>query len=452
MAKLIIRPQRAPLSGSTTVPGDKSISHRSVMLGGLAQGTSSVRKWLPAGDTIATLEIMRALGIEISIDETNDQAWDLTIHGRGLNGLREPDRALDCRNAGTCLRLLSGVMAGQSFPAVLDGSKQLRGRPMGRIIKPLRQMGAEIEASDERAPLHFRPSRLAGIEYQMPVASAQAKSTLLLAALYAEGTTRVMEPGPTRDHTERLLEAMGVPVEKDGSWIGIGERGSGSGDQGAGIGERRALRPLDLDVPGDLSSAAFLLVAGAVTPHSRIEIKDVGQNETRTGLLDILKDMGATIETSGMRVTGGEPAADLTVVFDELHASAVSGETVVRAIDEFPIWAVAASQAAGESELRDATELRVKEVDRISLLATELGKMGAGIVEYPDGMTISGPTRLNGAQVDSHGDHRLGMALAVAGLIATGETVVEDAGCIADSFPGFVDVMRSLGANMELVE
>lgn len=440
MARLVVPQQRTPLTGTVTVPGDKSISHRAVMLGALAQGTSAVRGWLPAGDTIATLDIMRTLGARITIDRHTHMAWHLTIEGQGLTGLQEPGGPLNCQNAGTCMRLLAGIMVGQSFASVLDGSQQLRRRPMGRIVKPLRQMGAVVEAVDDRAPLHFRPARLSGIDYRLPVASAQVKSAILLAGLYADGATRVMEPGPTRDHTERLLQAMGVPVVKDGSWITMP------------LARDRRLRPLDLDVPGDLSSAAFLLVAASITPHSRMTIQGVGQNKTRTGLQEILYAMGAEIAPAGQRVTGGEPVADLSVKFDELQATTISGETVIRAIDEFPIWAVAATQAAGESQLRDAAELRVKEVDRISLVATELSKMGGHIVEQPEGMIVSGPTRLQGARVDSHGDHRLGMALAVAGLVATGETTVEDAGCIADSFPGFVDVMKSLGADLELIE
>ncbi|MGD2079466.1 MAG: 3-phosphoshikimate 1-carboxyvinyltransferase [Chloroflexota bacterium] len=440
MARLVVRQQRTPLTGTVTVPGDKSISHRAVMLGALAQGTSAVRDWLPAGDTIATLDIMRALGAKITVDRHTRMAWHLTIEGRGLTGLLEPDGPLNCQNAGTCMRLLAGIMAGQSFASVLDGSQQLRRRPMGRIVKPLRRMGAVVEAEDDRAPLHFRPTRLRGIDYRLPVASAQVKSAILLAGLYADGPTRVMEPGPTRDHTERLLQAMGVPVVKDGAWITMP------------LATDRRLRPLDLDVPGDLSSAAFLLVTASITPHSRMTIQSVGQNKTRTGLQEILYAMGAEIRLASQRVTGGEPVADLSVNFEELEATTISGETVVRAIDEFPIWAVAATQAAGESQLRDAAELRVKEVDRISLVAAELSKMGAHIVEQPEGMIVTGPTRLQGARVDSHGDHRLGMALAVAGLVAAGETTVEDAGCIADSFPGFVDVMKSLGADLELIE
>ena len=447
MATLTIRPQKTPLTGVTTVPGDKSISHRAVMLGAVAQGTSEVQNWLPAGDTLATLEAMRALGVEIDALERSELAWDLIIHGRGLPGLRPPAGPLNCQNAGTCMRLLSGIMAGQTFPTILDGSEQLRKRPMGRIIRPLRQMGAALDADDERAPLRFRPARLIGIDYRLPVASAQVKSAILLAGLYAAGPTRVMEPGPTRDHTERLLEAMGVKMKKEGRWLRL--EGVGSKGQEGAPGWQRVLKPLELNVPGDMSSASFLLVAGAIIPHSQISIEDVGQNQTRTGFQDILTAMGARFEIGKERLTGGEPLADLTVHFDELHASDVSGETVVRAIDEFPIWAVAATQAAGESRLRDAAELRVKEVDRISLLTTELEKMGARIDEHPDGMTVSGPVRLRGARVDSHGDHRLAMALTVAGLAASGLTILEDAGCIADSFPGFVEVLRSLGANIE---
>ncbi|UCG25782.1 MAG: 3-phosphoshikimate 1-carboxyvinyltransferase [Chloroflexota bacterium] len=311
-------------------------------------------------------------------------------------------------------------------------------------------MGAVIDADDERAPVHFRPAPLTGVDYRLPVASAQVKSAILLAGLYAAGPTRVMEPGPTRDHTERLLDAMGVVVVNEGRWLKM--KGTGGKGQRAAPSVRGILRPLDLDVPGDMSSAAFLLVAGATIPHSRITIKAVGQNQTRTGLQDILTAMGAHFEVSKTLLTGGEPLADLTIHFDELHASDVAGETVVRAIDEFPIWAVAATQAAGESRLRDAAELRVKEVDRISLLAREMEKMGARIDEHRDGMTISGPIRLRGARVESHGDHRLGMALAVAGLVASDPTVLEDAECIADSFPAFVEVMRSLGANIEWSE
>lgn len=441
MKTLRVYPQTDPLRGAVTVPGDKSISHRAVILGALADGMSIVRGWLPAGDTQATLEAVRAMGVEVETDIVSEQRWNLQIRGRGLDGLQEPAGALDCRNAGTCLRLLAGVLAGQSFASTLDGSEQLRRRPMRRIVEPLQQMGAQIASRDGRAPLVIRPATLRGIRYRMPVASAQVKSAILLAGLYAGGNTRVYQPGPARDHTERMLQAMGARLTVEEKWISL--TGSPAGD--------RRLEPLDLAVPGDMSSAAFPLVAAALIPHSEVTVQKAGLNETRTGLLALLQEMGASLTTADEGTTAGEPAGDLTVRFDELHGAAAGGEVVVRAIDEFPIWAVAATQAAGASTLRDAAELRVKEVDRISMLAGELRRMGAAVTERKDGFTIEGPVRLQGAEVDSHGDHRLGMALAVAGLAAAGPTQVRNAGCIADSFPGFVETMQALGARMEWV-
>lgn len=438
---LRVYPQTEPLRGAVTVPGDKSISHRAVILGALAEGVSTVHGWLPAGDTRATLGAIRAMGMQVETEAVSEQSWNLRIRGRGLDGLQEPPAALDCRNAGTCLRLLAGVLAGQRFASTLDGSEQLRRRPMGRIVEPLRQMGAEITSRDGKAPLAIRPARLDGITYRMPVASAQVKSAVLLAGLYAENEVRVYQPGPARDHTERLLRAMGAPLTVDGNWIALA---------GAKVGERR-LAPLELAVPGDISSAAFPLVAATLIPHSDVTVKNAGLNGTRTGLLALMQEMGAALTTANEGATAGEPAGDLRVRFDELHGAAAGGEVVVRAIDEFPIWAVAATQAAGTSTLRDAAELRVKEVDRISVLAGELQRMGAVLTERADGFTVEGPVRLQGATVDSHGDHRLGMALAIAALAAAGPTDVNDAGCIADSFPGFVDTMRALGARMEWI-
>jgi len=410
------------------------------LLAGLADGISLVRGWLPAGDTLATLEAIRALGINIDVESRSNQSWDLQIQGKGLNGLQAAAEPLDCRNAGTCLRLLAGIMSGQPFPSILDGSKQLRRRPMGRIVRPLRQMGAQIESAGDRAPLQIRPAALQGIDYRLPIASAQVKSAILLAGLYARGTTRVHEPGPARDHTERMLKALGCQIQVEGSTITLNPDRAG------------ALEPLDMKVPGDLSSAAFLLVAAALVPHSNITVRGIGLNQTRSGLIDILSAMGAGVETENERSSGGEPSADLTIQFDELHSTDVDGRLVVRAIDEFPVWAVAATQAAGESRLADAAELRVKEVDRIHTLALELGRMGAEIAEEKDGLRVSGPIRLRGAQVNSYGDHRLGMALAVAGLAAREPTIVIDAGCIGDSFPGFADTMGSLGARMEWID
>ncbi len=441
MSTLLVHPQHTPLRGTITVPGDKSISHRAVMLAALADGVSEIKGWLPAGDTIATLEAIQALGVEMQIDRSNPLAWNLTITGRGLHGLQPPSNALDCRNAGTCMRLLAGIIAGQSFPATLDGSEQLRQRPMRRIITPLREMGADVTSDDGRAPLSFRPAPLQGISYAMPMASAQVKSALLLAGLYADGPTRVHQPGPSRDHTERMLAAMGVELHSDGNWITL----SKTPDR---------LQPLHLTIPGDISSAAFPLVAAAIIPGSAITITNVGLNETRAGLLDLLAGMGAQIETLNARETGGEPAGDLRLTYAPLRSTEVGGTLVVRAIDEFPAWTVAATQAGGTSRLRDAAELRVKEVDRISVLAGQLRQMEAVLTEYADGLAVLGPgpgqvPGLAGATVDCHGDHRLGMALAVAALVADGPTHIHGADCIADSFPGFVQAMQSLGATMD---
>lgn len=409
------------------------------MLAALADGPSTIRNWLPAGDTLATLEVMRALGVVIEIDRRNSHSWDLRVEGRGLRGLKRPSGSLDCHHAGTAIRLLSGIMAGQSFPSVLDGSEQLRKRPMGRVTEPLRLMGADIRSEEGHAPLSIRPSALHGMEYKMKVASAQVKSSILLAGLYADDAVRVYEPGPARDHTERLLIAMGTIIAKSEGWVILGE---------APLGGRRLL-PLDMTVPGDFSSAAFPLVAAAIVPDSQITIKQVGINATRTGLLAMLRDMGANITLSNQSVTGGEPIADLTVSFTGLRGIEVGEPTVVKAIDEFPIWTVATTQAAGQSVARDATELRVKEVDRIAVMAEEMRRFGANIDEREDGFTVVGPQRLSGARVDSHDDHRLGMALAVTGLVAAGTTVVDDAACMADSFPGFIETMQQLGASME---
>ena len=439
---LLIHPQNTPLKGTISVPSDKSISHRAVMLAALADGTSQVRNWLPAGDTIATLEAMRAMGVSIEVTETSTQSWDLQIEGRGLHGLQPPTQPLDCRNAGTCMRLMAGIMAGQKFSSVLDGSEQLRKRPMRRITDPLQEMGAKIESVNGRAPLTITPNQLQGIEYRMNVASAQVKSAILLGGLYAEGETRVYQPGPARDHTERMLAAMGVPIVTEGDWVNLE----------IGDWEIGRLEPLALTVPGDISSAAFPLVAAAIVPHSQITVTNIGFNDTRTGILDMLRGMGAMFTVANERVTGGETAVDLTFAFAELHSTEIGGTDVVRSIDEFPIWSVAATQAAGDSTARDAAELRVKEVDRISVLAGELKKLGVNLTEHTDGFTVHGPTRLHGAEVDSHDDHRLGMCLAVAGLVATGTTTVHNAHCIADSFPGFVETMQSLGANMEWVD
>jgi 3-phosphoshikimate 1-carboxyvinyltransferase len=416
------------LCGQVRVPGDKSISHRALILGSLADGDSHVSGFLPSGDCLATLDCLRALGVEV---ERHDETT-LTVHGRGLRGLESPGVALDCVRSGTTMRLLTGVLAGQAFDCTLTGEPQLLRRPMGRITEPLRHMGADIDDVDGHAPLTVHGQPLHGYDHKLTVASAQVKSALLLAGLYAQGSTTVRQCGPARDHTELMLSAMGASLEVDGLNVTLTPP------------QATPLAPLSLQVPGDFSSASFLIAAGLLVPDSEVVIEAVGVNPTRTGLLDVLCEMGARIETRNERPSGGEPLADLAVRTSVLRGAVVGGARVVRMIDEFPILAVVATQARGQTIVRDARELRVKETDRIATVVAEMTKMGARIEPQADGFTVTGPTPLHGATVASHGDHRLGMALAIAGLIADGKTTVRDTDCIADSFPGFERTLRSL--------
>jgi 3-phosphoshikimate 1-carboxyvinyltransferase len=428
MTQLLVHTS-GPLRGSVSVPGDKSISHRALLLGAIAVGTSRVENFLPAADCRATLGAVRALGVEV--EELSPTG--LLVHGRGLHGLQEPDGVLDCVRSGTTMRLLAGILAGQPFFSVLGGDPQLRRRPMARVAEPLRLMGATVLGRDggRRPPLAIQGGGLHGIDYRLPVASAQVKSALLLAGLYAAEPTTLHEPGPARDHTERMLLDMGCDL--------------GTTDRAVWISPGRPLRALDTTVPGDFSSAAFVLVAAALLPGSEVVVEGVGLNPTRTGLLDVLRAMGADITLHGERMVSGEPVADLAVRAGGLRGIEVGGDTVVRAIDEFPVLAVAATQAQGETLVRDAAELRVKETDRIATTVEELRRLGADIEARPDGFAVRGPTPLRGAAVDSHGDHRLAMALAVAGLVAAGQTSIRDTDCIGDSFPGFEGVLARLG-------
>ncbi len=422
------------LTGRIPVPGDKSISHRTLLLGCLAQGISHIRGFLPSNDCLATLSCLRALRVPIESPHP-DAPTELVVHGAGLRGLSPPGAPLDCVRSGTTMRLLAGILAGQPFDAILTGDSQLLRRPMGRIVRPLCSMGAVIDAVDGHAPLSISPAHLRGREHTLPVASAQVKSAILLAGLFAEGPTVVHQPGPARDHTELMLQAMGADLEISGLSIRLAPPAS-------------PLAPLDVTVPGDASSAAFPLVAGLLVPGSEITVDNVGINPTRNGLFDVLQQMGADVSFRGQRVQGGEPVADVTARHTALRAAEVSGDTVVRMIDEFPLLAVAATRAAGSTVVRDAAELRVKETDRIAVMASELNKMGADITPRPDGFVVAGPTPLHGAHVDSHGDHRIAMALAVAGLLATGETTIVRSACIRDSFPAFVETMQGLGAEI----
>jgi len=429
---LVVRLSGA-LRGRVRVPGDKSISHRALLLGAIAEGRTHVQGFLPSADCLATLRAVRALGVHIE----EQSATALVIHGRGLRSLQEPEDVLDCARSATTMRLLAGLLSGQPFLCVLTGSPQLRHRPMDRIVEPLQRMGATILGRDggRWPPLVVKGGDLHGISYSLAVASAQVKSAILLAGLYARGPTTLHVPGPARDHTERMLVAMGAKIRVANSDVQIAPA-------------HRLQAVHDLTVPGDLSSAACLVVAATLISGSNITVEGIGVNPTRTGLLDILQVMGADVTLRNAGTTNGEPAADLTVRSSELHGAKVGGDLVVRAIDEFPILAVAATQAHGTTIVRDAEELRVKETDRISTTVKELGRLGAQIESRPDGFSIRGPTPLRGTTVRSHGDHRLGMALTVAGLIATGETVVQDIGCIADSFPGFGDTLVHLGGHV----
>ena len=433
MKRTVRRPAR--LRGTVQLPGDKSVSHRMALLGALASGPTKVRRFLPAEDTLATLNCLRELGVEWQIDEEAPGVASLEVAGRGLRGLREPADVLDAGNSGTTLRLLAGVLAGQPFVSVLTGDASLRSRPVDRIVEPLRLMGAQLFArdGDKRPPLSIRGGALSGIHYQLPVASAQVKSAILLAGLFADGETVIEEPLPTRDHTERLLRAMGVDLRREGPGVRMAPPAS--------------LAPLELEVPGDISTAAFWLVAAAVHPDAEIVLQGVGVNPTRTGLLDVLSMMGATIDIGEQRMMGEEPVADITVRSSELRGVEVAGELIPRLIDEIPALAVAAAFADGQTVVRDAAELRVKESDRIATITRGLQQLGAVIEEREDGFVIEGRRGLQGAVVNGSGDHRLTMALAVAGLLADGETTIEDGEAVAVSYPRFWHDLEQLAGS-----
>jgi 3-phosphoshikimate 1-carboxyvinyltransferase len=416
--------------GEFLPPPDKSISHRAVIFSSLARGTGIIRNFLRAKDTVSTMNAFRALGI--NIEDGGDR---LIINGKGLRGLSEAGDVIDCGNSGTTIRLLCGVLAGNPFLSVLTGDSSLRTRPMARVIKPLSLMGAEIMArsDDSYPPVAIRGTRLESLNYTMPVASAQLKSSLLLAGLYAAGETSITEPAKSRDHTEMMLRAFGADLKVEGLTVTI--RGEGE------------LSPLEVDVPGDFSSAAFFVVASLIIPGSEILAKNVCINPTRTGLLRVLSDMGGEIEIANVREISGESVADLHCRGGgRLKAVEVHGEAIPSLIDEFPILCIAAAFAEGVTVIRGAQELRVKESDRIKAMATELRKMGVGIEEFPDGLSIMGSGRLKGAAVESHGDHRIAMSMAVAALAAEGTTSIHGASAVDISFPAFFDTVRMLSA------
>ena len=416
---------------AVAVPGDKSISHRAVMLGSIASGTTRISGFLNGEDCLATLAAMSSMGVAAEqVDATT-----VTIHGVGLRGLQAPAAALDMGNSGTAMRLMAGLLSGQAFDTRLVGDESLSSRPMQRIITPLEAMGASIGSHDGRPPLNVHGGRsLQAIHYDLPVASAQVKSAVLLAGLYADGTTSVCEPAVTRDHTERMLTAMGVEVRREDGRIAV------EGGQELAGGTVR--------VPGDLSSAAFVLLAGCISDSADILIRNVGINPTRTGVIDILRAMGASIELENEDVHSGEPVADIRVRASQLRAIDVDPAFVSLAIDEFPVLFVAAACAEGATRFSGIGELRVKESDRIGAMATGLRNLGIQVDETEDGAVVHGG-RLKGGTVQSFGDHRIAMSLAIAGTVADGAVSVKQTDAVATSFPGFVDLFRTLGMQIE---
>jgi 3-phosphoshikimate 1-carboxyvinyltransferase len=432
MGARTVRPAKR-LRGTIAVPGDKSISHRAAIFNAIADGDARIDNFLPGDDCLSTLSVLDALGVEHELDRSGD-APVLAIRGAGLHGLREPGDALDCGNSGTTMRLMSGVLAGQPFLSVLTGDDSLRMRPMARIAEPLRLMGAHIDGRDggRLAPLAIRGGGLNGIRYRTPMASAQVKSAVLLAALYAEGETTVEEPERSRDHTERMLSAMGARIAAEGPAVRLTPGG--------------ALKAMSMRVPNDISAAAFWMIAAAVHPDAEVRLTGVGLNPTRAGIIDALREMGADLSVEEERTVAGEPAGDIVVRSSRLHGIEVGGAMIPRLLDEVPALAVAAAFAQGDTIIRDAQELVVKESDRIATTAAELGGIGARIQQQPDGMNITGGTGITGGEARSHGDHRLAMALAIAALAGSGDVNIGDADAVSVSYPQFWSDLERLSS------
>jgi len=421
------------VTGTLRVPGDKSISHRSIMLGSLAEGTTHVSGFLEGEDALSTLNAFRAMGVQIEGPEQGR----VTIHGVGLHGLKAPNGPLDMGNSGTSMRLLSGLIAGQKFPATLIGDISLSKRPMERVAKPLRLMGAQVDTQEGgRPPMTVSGGRLKGIHYDLPMASAQVKSCLLLAGLYADGETSVTEPAPTRDHTERMLRGFGYAVEQRGPAT-VAVRGGGK------------LSACNIEVPADISSATFYMVAASIAPGSDVTLTHVGINPTRIGVINILLLMGADLTLSNQREVGGEPVADIRVRYAPLHGIDIPEDQVPLAIDEFPALFIAAACANGVTTLRGAEELRVKESDRIQVMADGLATLGIKAEPTPDGIVITGG-QLGGGAIHSHHDHRIAMSFAVAALRANAPITIEDCDNVATSFPNFVELARRAGIRLEV--
>ena len=420
------------LKGTLTVPGDKSISHRAVMFGSLSEGTTTIHGFLKGADCLSTIDCFRRMGI--SIEEKDETIY---VHGKGLHGLSKPEGTLDVGNSGTTTRLISGILSGQDFDTVLSGDASLNSRPMGRIMKPLSMMGADITSIHDNgcAPLSIKGHPLHAIHYDSPVASAQVKSCVLLAGLYADGKTSVTEPALSRDHTERMLRSFGADI--------VSERNSCT------ITPPKTLHGQHIEVPGDISSAAFFIAAGCIIPDSEIMIKNVGTNDTRAGILKVCQNMGADITLLNTREEGGEPVADLLVKTSELHGTAIGGSLIPTLIDELPVIALMACFAKGKTVITDAHELRVKESDRIAIMTENLSAMGADIIGTDDGFLINSRSKdavpvLHGAKINCSMDHRIAMTFAIAGLQAEGKTVITDSDCVDVSYPGFFAQLESL--------
>ena len=424
-----IAPRSRPLIGSYRPEGDKSLSHRALLFASLAEGESTIRRFLIGGVTRAMLRCLKALGVEWTLDEAQHI---LKVKGVGLKGFKTPTEPLDCGNSATTFRLLAGAVAGAGVACVLDGSEGLRKRPMARIIDPLRMLGAEIESPNQCAPLTFKPATITSLNYALPIASAQVKSCLLLAALSGNAPTAILEPGPSRDHTERMLAAMGARVKNFSEGYGA-----------VVLPQAEPLKPLDTELAGDISSAAFLMVAATLLPGSDFVLEKVGINPTRTGIVDALRAMGADITFENETEMAGEPVADIRIrAVDTLHATTIQGDLVVRMIDEFPAFMIAAACATGDTVVREAAELRTKESDRIAIMAANLQKLGVAIEEYPDGFRISGTGKIpGGATVSAHGDHRIAMSMALASLRAEAPVSIENFEMLNESFPDFPRVL-----------
>lgn len=423
---IIIKPAKN-ICKTVTVPGDKSISHRSIMLSSIANGDTHVSGFLTGEDCLSTISCFKKLGIDIEVNGTN-----VTVHGKGINGLTAPSETLDVGNSGTTLRLMSGLLSAQPFTTHITGDSSIQKRPMGRVATPLEKMGSKLLSKDEKltAPLTIKGTKLKAIDYTLPVASAQVKSAIILAGLYADGITKITEPEVTRDHTEIMLNYFGADIKKEGNTIIVTPV--------------KEIIAKDIEVPGDISSAAYFIAAALICKNSNIIINNVGVNSTRTGIITAFREMGADIELLNERIVCGEPVADISAKTSKLHGTIIKGDIIPKLIDEIPVIASVACYAEGETIIADAQELKVKESNRIKTMTSELSKMGADITETDDGMIIKGVKSLHGTKCESYNDHRVAMSISIAALGAEGETEITNSECVDISFPGYFTLLDSV--------